>query len=112
MMGIRVLPGAVLASLNSLAECGLVVSWQRQGQSRKKKKQTATVKSRVRITLAGARALGISEIPRLPEPRTMTRPKLDDPLIHRSDVDEILWSIAMETPIPTYEALVKWCGRY
>src|SRR5262249_50772251 len=24
----------------------------------------------------------------------------------------ILWSIAMETPIPTYDALVKWCGRY
>jgi hypothetical protein len=111
MMGARVLPGAVLASLNSLVERGLVVSWLRDGK-RSKAPQTRKPEPRFRITLAGARALGISDIPRLPGTRTRNRPKPDEEVILGTDVDEILWSIAMETPVPTYDALVKWCGRY
>jgi DNA-binding PadR family transcriptional regulator len=103
IQGVRVLPGAVLASLADLEKRGLAASWQKKDNGVK----------RFTITLAGARTLGTSDVPLVPAPEEpRRRPEKDDDVIRSSYLDELLWEIGIETRVPTYDALVKWCGRY
>ena len=63
--------------------------------------------------MAGIRALGISDVGGAPGPESSTTPLEPNEKVSRaSEWDHILFDIMLETDVPAYEGLVKWCGRF
>ena len=62
---------------------------------------------------AGIRALGISDVGGAPGPESSTTPLEPNEKVSRaSEWDHILFDIMLETDVPAYEGLVKWCGLF
>jgi len=104
MKGARVLPASILASVRSLEKRGLV--WSRFGR-----RKTSPDRKRTQyftITLAGGRALGISDVPPIPQ----TRRHQPVTAARGPTWDDVLHKMTVEAPPPSYDELIRWCARY
>ena len=107
LAGLRVVPRSVLVSLRALAERELIWSWCDGRKTVRNRKGTVFFG----ITAAGGRALGTSDIPIPPGP-VEEEPDDDEDLPANEDLQVILMEMHSEFEVPSYEALVRMCGRY
>ncbi len=101
MTGTCVLPAPILVSVSSLEKRALV--WSRFARRRTGLDRNGT--QYFTIALAGGRALGKSDVLKPRKRRVVTPAPAFDTCV-------ILREMILSEPKPSYDAVIRWCGRY